>query len=173
MKTLKSNQKILMAVVFIFVAASQAIAQIILPEIVITATNYKYLNAVSPEESPAPVNMLEQYAAAYDVKGSKFYEDEYDNYFVSFYIPDGKILAAYDKDGKLLRTAEKYKDYGVPLMVKQAVEKKYPEWTISKDVFLVNYYAAGGGVTRKLYKLVLENGDKRMKIKVSDTGDFL
>jgi hypothetical protein len=173
MKALKSIQKIVLVAVFIFGATSQAIAQTVLPEIVITASNYKYLNAVSPEESPAPVNMLEQYAAAYDVRGSQFYEDEYDQYFVSFYIPDGKILAAYDKDGKLLRTAEKYKDYGVPLMVKQSVEKKYPQWTISKDVFLVNYYAAGGGVTRKLYKLVLENGDKRMRIKISDTGEFL
>ncbi len=173
MKALKSIQKILLAAVLIFGAASQIIAQTVLPEIVIRAANYKYLNAVSPEESPGPVNMLEQYAAAYDIKGSPFYEDEYDQYFVSFYIPDGKILAAYDKDGKLLRTAEKYKDYGVPLMVKQAVEKKYPQWSISKDVFLVNYYAPAGGVTRKLYKLVLENGDKRMKIKISDFGEFL
>jgi hypothetical protein len=49
----------------------------------------------------------------------------YDNYVVSFYIPEGKILAAYDKDGRLLRTAERYKDVAVPKKVREAVAKKY------------------------------------------------
>jgi hypothetical protein len=173
MKALKSIQKNSFVAVFIFAAFTQTFAQTILPEIVIRAANYKYLNAVSPEDSPKPVSMLEEYAAAYDIKGSQFYEDEYDNYFVSFLIPDGKILAAYDKDGKLLRTAEKYKNVAVPLAVKQAVEKKYPHWVIAKEVYLVNYYAEGGGVNKKLYKLLLENGDKRMRVKITDQGEFL
>lgn len=173
MKTLKLIQKISFVAVFIAAAITQTFSQTMLPEIVVRAANYKYLNAVSPEDSPKPVSMLEEYAAAYDVKGSQFYEDEYDNYFVSFLIPEGKILAAYDKDGKLLRTAEKYKNVTVPLAVKQAVEKKYPQWVIAKDVYLVNYYAEGGGVNKKLYKLVLENGDKRMRVKITDHGEFL
>ena len=53
--------------------------------------------------------MLEK-VAMYDLKSSDLYSDEYATYNVSFYILDGKILAAYAKDGKLLRTIEKYKD---------------------------------------------------------------
>lgn len=173
MKALKSILKIVFVAVFILDHSAQTFAQIILPEIVVTASNYKYLNAVGPEEAAKPVNMLEEYAAAYDLKGAEFYEDVYDNYFVSFFIPDGKILAAYDKDGKLLRTAEKYKDIGVPQHIKQVVAKKYPGWKIAKDVYLVNYYAKEGGITTKLYKILLENGDKRMRIKINDKGEFL
>ena len=172
MKTLKFVQK-LQVVVLILGATTLAYAQNVLPEIVIRAANYKYLDAVSAEEASQPVNMAEQSAAAYDIKGQEFYEDEYDKYFVSFIIPEGKILAAYDKDGKLLRTAERYKSVALPQSVKQAVATKYPGWSISKDVYLVNYQATEGKATRKLYKLLLENGDKRMRVKVTDKGEFL
>ncbi|MEE1962753.1 hypothetical protein V1387_08665 [Allomuricauda taeanensis] len=50
---------------------------------------------------------MERKAAAYDVKNSDVYMDEYDYYEVAFHIPKGMILAAYDKDGKIMRTAEK------------------------------------------------------------------
>lgn len=165
---------ILLLAVFVFGASLQAFAQKVLPEITITAANYKYLNATSPEETAQPVNMLEHYAAAYDIKGAEFYEDEYDNYVVSFFIPDGKILAAYDKEGKLLRTAEKFKDVAVPSSVRQAVAKKFPNWTISRDVYVVSYHdRREGRVIKKMYKLVLENGSQRMRVKVTDGGDFL
>ena len=171
MKTLKFVQK-LQVVVFICLATTLTYAQNVLPEIVIRAANYKYLDAVSAEESSQPINMVEQAAAAYDMKGQEFYEDEYDKYFVSFIIPEGKILAAYDKDGTLLRTAERYSEVALPMKVKQAVATKYPGWYISEDVYLVNYQA-NEGVTRKLYKLLLETGNKKMRVKITDKGEFL
>lgn len=151
-------------------------AQQELGPIVIIASNYKYLNAVSPEEVAQPVSMMEYYAAAYDVKSAEFYEDEYDTYFVSFYIPEGKILAAYDKDGHLLRTAERFKNVAVPKMISQAVAKRFPNWSIAKDVYVVSYYsetATKASATQKVYKLLLEDGSKRMRVKVKDTGEFL
>ena len=172
MKTLKLVQKTLPLVALIVGATTLTFAQTVLPEIVIRAANYKYLNAINPEEAAQPVNMLEQYAATYDLKGAEFYEEEYDNYFVAFYIPEGKILAAYDKDGTLLRTAERYSEVALPLKVKQAVATKYPGWYISEDVYLVNYQA-NEGVTRKLYKLLMENGNKKMRVKITDKGEFL
>ncbi len=157
-----------------FLAATiQTFAQKVLPEITITAPNYKYLDAVSPEEAAPPVNMVEQYAATYDIKGAEFYEDEYDNYVVSFFIPEGKILAAYNKEGKLLRTAEKFKNVAVPMEILQEVTKKFPKWSVSKDVYRVNYYDEKGHATQKLYKLLLQDGNKKMRIKVNDKGEIL
>ena len=169
----KSIFKIALAGVAIFLATLQIFAQKTLPEITITAANYKYLNAINPEEAAQPVSMLEQYAAAYDVKGAEFYEEEHDNYFVSFFIPEGKILAAYDKEGKLISTAEKFKNVSVPKEVRDAVAKKHPGWNISKNVYQVSYYDKEGGIAKKVYKLVLENGEKRMKIKTNDSGQIL
>ena len=57
---------------------------------------------------------LEEKVAMFDLRSSEYYNDEYDTYYVSFYIPDGKILAAYDKEGKLVRTIEKFKNVKLP-----------------------------------------------------------
>ncbi len=171
MKTYNFITGILFVGLTLMATTTQTLAQIVLPEIIVRAANYKYLNAMNPEDAAQPVSMIEQYAAAYDIKGTAFYEDEYDNYFISFFIPEGKILAAYDKNGALIRTIEKYKNVDVPRAVKQAVANRYPKWAITKDVYLVNYQAQGA--TTKQYKLVLENGDKRMRVKITDTGEFL
>ncbi len=154
----------------------QAYSQIIkteeLSEVIVYATNYKYLNNVNSQEvASIPVTMLERKAAAYNIKNSDIYHDEYDFYEVTFYIPEGKILAAYDKDGKIMRTVEKYKDINLPNMVKKAVYKRFPGWTITNDVYLVRYHD-DKGITKK-YKLKLVNGDEVIRTKVDAGGNFL
>jgi hypothetical protein len=62
-----------------------------LSEVVISATNYKYLNKVGLENASIPVALLEQKVASFNIKDADFYTDEYDTYEVSFYIPDGYI----------------------------------------------------------------------------------
>lgn len=147
-------------------------AQIILPEVHIVASTYKYLNATDNREMAQPVRMLEFQAAAYDVKKSEFYSDDYDGYYITFYIPDGKILAAYDKDGKLLRTAEKFKNTKLPAAVRDAVLKRFPNWQITQNTYQVHYYDHKEKAD-KVFKLLLENGDKRMNVKLDGQGEFL
>ncbi|MDO6428988.1 nicotinate-nucleotide adenylyltransferase [Flavitalea sp. BT771] len=149
---------------------SQSFAQEPLPPVTVTAVNYKYLSSVNTKEAAQPVKLLQIRAAAYDVKNSEYYEDDYDEYYISFYIPDGSILAAYDKDGKLLRTIEKFKNIAIPKAISQAVTTRFPQWGITKDVYLVNY--SEGKDTKKVYKLLLENGDKRLRVKCDENGNF-
>jgi hypothetical protein len=155
----------------LFCAAFTSSAQVDLPEVTIVASKYKYLNAADNKEMGQPVRMLEAQAATYDIKKSKFYSDDYDDYSVSFYIPNGKILASYDKDGKLLRTAEKFKNTILPAAIRNAVTQRFPNWSISQDVYQVNYYDHKDKAD-KLFKLVLVNGDKRMKVKLNEKGEF-
>lgn len=168
---MKQSKLLLSLGVFIFGFTLQSLAQIVLPEVKIVGTNYKYLKSVDDPQSAQPVQRLQREAATYDLKNSEFYEDEYDTYFISFYIPEGSILAVYDKDAKLIRTAEKYKNIKLPTEVAQAVVKKYPQWNIAKDVYLVNYYDTND--VKKTYKLVLENGNKRIRVKINEKGEFL
>ena len=143
-----------------------------LSEVAVYATNYKYLNdANTQEEASVPVEMLRRKVASYNVDDSGFYQDEYDLYKVGFFIPEGKILAAYDKDGKLIRTAEKFKNISLPTAVKKSVLDRFPGWTITKDIYLVNYHDAKG--VSKKYKLKLENGDETVRVKVDEKGNFL
>lgn len=117
-----------------------------------------------------PVKILERKAAAYDVKNSEFYDDDNETYYISFYLPEGYVLAVYDKDGKLLRTAERFKDIDLPPAVRKAVVNRFPQWKISKDIYLVKYNEPSGA--KKDYKLILENGSKRLRVKTDENGEF-
>ena len=153
-------------------AYSQIIPTVELSEVTVYATNYKYLNNVNTEEvASIPVKLLQQKVATYDIKSSEYYQDDYDLYNITFFIPEGKILAAYDKDGKLLRTAEKFKDINLPSTIKSAIADRFPGWTITKDIYVVSYRDPVGA--KKTYKLKLENEDKMLRVKLDETGKFL
>ncbi len=165
-------KKIILAL-FVFGISFPSIAQVVtLPEVEVTAKNYKYLDDVNNPTDAQPIQMLQRYASVYNVKDSKYYEDEYDRYFISFFIPDGKILATYDDEGNLKRTVEKYENVKLPTAVAEIVVKEYPGWEIAKDAYLVNFHD-DRGVTKKEYKLVLEKGDNRIRIKTDENGKIL
>lgn len=143
-----------------------------LSEVTVYATNYKYLQNVNSEEvASVPVEMLERKVAAFNVKDSEYYQDDYDLYEINFFIPEGTILAAYDKDGKLLHTAERFKNVNLPMAVKEAVLERFPNWMITKDIYLVNYKDGRGA--KKTYKLKLENGEETLRVKLNEKGEFL
>jgi len=150
---------------------AQVIDEGMLPEVIVRATNYKYLNSVDHTEAAVSVQFLQDVAAKYDIRSSEFYEDGDDSYRIYFYIPDGKIVAAYDRNGKILYTIEKFKNVALPNEVVESVAKKFPGWEIAKDVYKVDYDVKRG--TKKQYKIVLENGKEKMRIKVDDKGVFL
>ncbi|MEB8328078.1 nicotinate-nucleotide adenylyltransferase [Flavobacteriaceae bacterium KMM 6897] len=154
---------------------SQGFSQIVqtekLSEVVVTAVNYKYLDATTNEEVALPVKKLAQAAASYNIKESELYSDEYEFYTISFFIPEGQIVAIYNPDGQIIRTVEKFKNIKMPNAVAKAVKDTYPKWDVESDVYLVSYTNDKGA--KKTYKLKLKNGDKRMRVKVDETGTFL
>ena len=141
------------------------------PEVIISAVNYKYLNAVNTEDSDPSVTRLEQEVAFYNIKDSDLYEDEYDTYMIEFYIPDGRIVAAYDKDGNILRTIEKFKSVKLPKDVRDAVFTRFPNWTLDKDAYFVNF--ENNKDAKKVYKIKLRNGNEVMRIKIDAEGNFM
>ena len=167
--------KHLLLMLFLLGIMNPAFAQITEPEelkeVKLVAVNYKYLDAVTKQEVAIPVKKLEQHIANYDIKSSEVYHDDYDTYEVSFFIPEGSVLAAYDRDGKLIRTIERYKNTGLPDAVKKAVNKEYPGWTISREIYVVNYHDDKGA--DKKYKLKLEKGKNVARIKADEKGNIL
>ena len=168
-------KKLLLGLILIGLT-SPAIAQIVkteqLSEVTVYATNYKYLNNVaSMEHAALLVEMFERKVAAFDLENSEYYVDDYDLYQIRFFIPEGKVLAAYDKDGNILRTIERFKDVALPKSVREAVAERFPGWTVTKDVYVVHYNQNKGA--DKTYKLILENGDQKIRVKMDDKGHFL
>jgi hypothetical protein len=160
---------------FVIGLTSQVFAQITkveqLSEVVVTAVNYKYLSALDNKEAAVPVQMLERKVAAYNVEDSDFYSDEFGFYYVSFFIPEGKIVAAYNTDGEIIRTIERFEDVKLPVTVRNAVAERFPKWKIVNDVYRVTYNQNKGA--NKSYKIKLKNGDKTMRVKIDDKGEFL
>lgn len=160
---------------FVLGLTSQLFSQVTkveqLSEVVVTAVNYKYLNAVDNTEAAIPVQMLERKAAAFNVQEQEYYIDDYDYYTVSFYIPEGKIVAVYDADGKIMRTIEKFDDVKLPAAVNKAVTERFPNWELVSDMYRVTYSESKGA--NKTYKLKLKNGDKTMRVKINELGEFL
>ena len=151
--------------------AAPVFSQQTLPEVTVVPANYKYLKTVGGKEVAIPVERLQRAAATYDITKSEYYEEDYDTYFISFKLPDGELLAAYDQKGKLMHTAERYKNIQLPSAVTRAVVEKYPKWAISKDVYLVKYFDDKGGSAVTKYKLILLNGTKRIRVQVNENGE--
>jgi hypothetical protein len=140
-----------------------------LPEVYVVH-NYKYLSSIDSEDGAIPVENLQLKASDFDIKDLDVYSEENDLYDVYFIIPEGKILASYNDKGELLSTAERYKDTKLPTQVSKAIKERFPNWSVTKNVYLVSYRETGH--LRKLYKVTLENGGKRIKIKIDDLGNF-
>lgn len=160
------------ACILIVGIGSTTFAQETLPPVTVTSLNYKYLKSVADPNAAQKVNLLERKAATYNVKESDYYEDEFEQYYVSFYLPKGQVLATYDKDGKILRTAERFSNVVLPPSVRKSVGENYPDWVIAKDVYLVNFHAGSNHIS-KVYKILLENGDQRKRIKTDEKGNFI
>jgi hypothetical protein len=142
-----------------------------LSEVFIVGTNYRYLDETGSRDVAVPVKELERKVATFNLEELDVYEDETEIYDVSFIIPEGKILATYNNEGKILRTIEKFKQINLPESVTMAVMNRFPGWAIAKNVYLVKYFDDQSG--KKLYKLILENGDVQIKVKTDDLGNFL
>ena len=142
-----------------------------LSEVLIGGTNYKYLNEVNYIEAPMPVRFLEQQAAEFKAEGRDLYTDEFGSYSVSFYIPDGRIVALYNKDNEIEKTIERYKNVQIPEEVQYALMTRFPTWEVVKDVYHVTYHSKKG--TNKYFVIKLVNGDKSMRVKIDDNGTYL
>ena len=53
--------------------------------------------------------------------------------------------------------------------IRTAIEKRFPGWVVKKDVYRVTY---NDGKSKRQYKVVLENGDKTMRVKLDGDGNF-
>lgn len=144
----------------------------VLDTVVIRPIKYKYIFEVVDEDIDKSVKKLQEELGNFDVTKEEYYSDDYDNYSVTFRIPKGYAVAAYDKDGELIRTVERYKNVKLPLAVREAVVERFPNWAIDKDIYRVTY-SDPKWESKKTYKLKLTNGEKTIRVKTDEYGNFL
>lgn len=162
---------VLIALLIGFIVPMTAQDPVQLDEIFVKATNYKYLSAVDNSKAPIPIWSVEKEAAMFDVTDSDVFLDNYNTYQVTFRIPDGVLVAAYDQNGEIIKTIERYKNYQMPEEVRLAIKERYPKWEVVKDVFKVTYSQKRGA--DKEYKIKLKNGDEIIRVTIDPQGNFM
>ncbi|MFB9056451.1 nicotinate-nucleotide adenylyltransferase [Mariniflexile ostreae] len=156
----------------VFGFATQGFTQeIALAEVELVA-NHNYLNVINTESVALPVKKLENEVLKYNIKDSGFEYERGETYQVTFSLPEGKIIAAYNDEGTLLSTEEKYKNVKLPSKVIYGILEKYPNWAIINNTYYVNYHNEKG-VTKRLYKIRLVNDEKSLAIKADEKGNFI
>jgi hypothetical protein len=97
--------------------------------------------------------------------------DEYNTYNVSFRIPEGKMVVAYDADGKIIKTIEKFNNIRIPLAIRNALSEKYSDWQVVKDLYVVHYTDTYGA--EKVYEIKLKKDSKTLKVKLDERGNYI
>ena len=135
-------------------------------------SNHNYFTASNTEQLALPVKKLEDKVVDYKAEKSDYKYSKGEIYNVTFSIPEGKIVAAYDDDGKLISTIEKYSNVRLPSEVIYSILNRFPNWAIISNTYYVNFHNEKG-ITKKLYKIELTNADKSLDIKTDEKGKFI
>ncbi|TBN04270.1 nicotinate-nucleotide adenylyltransferase [Hyunsoonleella flava] len=166
MKTLLS---FLIALCFTVFGYTQTVE---LPETIISI-NSDYLNSVEPENSCNYVKKLEDALVSYDHSElSELYDSKDDIYKVTFKLPEGQIIASFNKDGKIIKTYEKYDNIRLPQAVMQAIAEKYPKYSIIEDVYVVKFHCDADALKQE-YRVKIKNDDTVLTVKTNKEGVFI
>lgn len=130
--------------------------------------NRDYLSKVQEGVYSPLVLKIENEAARYDITRSPIYNGTATLYKISFKAPNALILATFDHKGSLLWTFEKFKNIGCPEKVRNTLYKEYHGWNMVGNTYFV-YYLQNREL-RKIYKIELQNGDKKQTIKLRSEG---
>lgn len=133
--------------------------------------NSEYLAEVQEGVYSSLVLFLEEQVARFDMAKSpiyRIYKEPAKEYKISFRQANARIKAAFDNSGSLLWSFEKYKNIACPENVRNTLSTEYREWKMKSNTYFVHY--SKEGELRRVYKIELENGNKKQAIKLNPEG---
>lgn len=145
----------------------------LLSEVEVYVTNYNYLKSIKGNNVSPVVSSLERKAANFDIKSLSSHSDVYTVYKVSFFGPKGMIRAHYDNESNIISAREKFKNVKLPVPVMHAIMTKYPDCSISSDVYIVWYHHKKGATKEYKITLLNNNNNKNLKITTDENGTIL
>ncbi len=131
--------------------------------------NFNYLANIKANEEPFIVVQLERLAANFDIKTSSIYDNsEVATYNVVFKNSQGRIVATYNNEGKILSTVEKYKDVVIPVNLGIIIFKQFPGWAYQSSTYLISY-TENNGFSKK-YKIKINKGNHKKTLNFDSHG---
>ncbi|WP_136480906.1 hypothetical protein [Cognatitamlana onchidii] len=136
-------------------------------------SNISYSQIAQNDDLPPSIKKIESKILTYDFKNLQaLYDNNDDVYTVTFRLPEGKAVASYDKDGRIVKTVENYQNVKLPTSVLNTILKQYPDWNIKEDQYYLSYTKDAPSLVQ-IYKIKLEKDNKTMSIKTNEKGDIL
>lgn len=94
---------------------------------------------------------------------------DYDSYQVSFRSNKGELRADFDKEGDIENVSHRFKNVTLPYPLIQKLFLDNQGWTIVKNIHVA--YGKDGKIDKSFYKVTLQNGKQKKKLKIDATQD--
>lgn len=154
-----------------FSQSTTSIKEVELTNVDVTLKNSAYQQKVSSENLPSVVGELQGKASRFDIKKSTFFDNKSTDFEIYFVAKNGELTATYDRNGKIIKTYERFKNLTFPSEIRNAIYSQYPNWTIYKDTYTVTYDQNKG--VNKVYMAQIKKNGKRTKVKYDALGQKL
>ncbi|MBT8188274.1 MAG: hypothetical protein HKP38_00380 [Croceitalea sp.] len=165
MKNLSKSLAALCLAGILFAPSAQAQSNVLeLKGITVRPLNISYLRNVMDHRMPELVTALENKAARFNIFESPVYDGKFDAYEVMFTQEKGTIIATYNKDGKIMQSTERFKDFTLPDFIRNEIYQEHPGWTIHSDAYLVSYFY--DKEVKKVCRVQLRKDGQRKNIKI-------
>ncbi|GGH44472.1 hypothetical protein IA57_03145 [Mangrovimonas yunxiaonensis] len=142
-----------------------------LTEVNLKPINASYFDNVYDRNSPNDVKELQREVANYDIKESDVFDSQMESYDVLFKEKGGdksRIIATFDKEGKILTSFERHNNIFLPSAVRNAIFKEYDGWTLAKTTYKVSYFQ--NKKVEKTYFARIEKDGRRKNLKIDAAG---
>jgi hypothetical protein len=145
--------------------------EIELEDLIVNSSNKDYFNNVSEEYKMTDfVKELQYQAAKYNVSDCSSFDGRSEFFKVSFKGNKGKILATYNRNGKIVKTSERYKDVILPKDIIKSVLSQYPNSDFLKVTYTVNYNHQKD--VEKTYKIQIMRDNLVKNLKITSDGNL-
>ena len=127
--------------------------------------NHEYLDEVQNGLTPNQAKYLENLVSYWDVtKSRQFKGRKGDGFDVTFKSGKNYIEASYDANGKIIMVNERFRNFALPLQVSIALAKRYPNWKVVKNKYLVLY--TRNNRPNKSFKVQIQKGNQKKWVKI-------
>lgn len=87
-----------------------------------------------------------------------------ESYKVEFKSKKGFLVADFDAKGKLLGTAQRFKNIPLPLTVTRKLATDYKGWGMTKNLYIAT--GKGDALDKELYRITMKNGKSSKNVKI-------
>ncbi len=130
-----------------------------------------FTNVVNGGVKAIKVVELQKIVASFDIAKSSIYDAKVRLYDFKFKHKDGNVSATFNRDGRIVKSYERYKDIAFPVTVRNSIYKAFPGWSTEANTYIVSY--ASGHNSKKVLKVKLAKEGKTKHIKVNTQGKIL